>query len=122
MPKYVIKSSGEQEPFSVEKFQKSLRRSGADQEEIQQLTAYVEQAPDLKTTKDIYKYAFNHLRKKKPSVAVRYNLKNALSQLGPSGFPFEHFIAEIFKHYGFVQSLCVSEGDAYVEFFYVKSQ
>lgn len=113
--KYVIKSSGEQEPFSVEKFQKSLRRTGASQEEINQLTDYIEHAPDLKTTRDIYKYALNHLRKKRPAVAVRYNLKNALSQLGPSGFPFEHFIAEIFKNQGYeilidqiVQGFCVT--------------
>ena len=115
MQKYIIKSSGEQEEFSTGKFQRSLRRAGASQEEINQLTDYVLHAPDLKTTQDIYKYAFNHLRKKRPAIATRYNLRNALSELGPSGFPFEHFVGEIFKYQGYeilidqtVQGFCVS--------------
>jgi len=113
--KYIIKSTGEREPFSVEKFQRSLRRAGALQDLISELTSYVLQAPDLKTTQDIYHYAYTHLRAHKPAMAARYNLKNALSQLGPSGFPFERFVAEIFKQQGYsasvdqtVQGFCVT--------------
>jgi hypothetical protein len=113
--KYIIKSTGEHEPFSVEKFQRSLHRAGATPDLINQITAYVLQAPDLKTSTDIYHYAYNHLRAHKPAMAARYNLKNAIGQLGPSGFPFERFVAEIFKQQGYstavdqiVYGFCVS--------------
>ena len=33
--------------------------------------------------------------------AVRYSMRRALSDLGPSGFPFEKFVAEIFKAQGY---------------------
>jgi hypothetical protein len=36
----------------------------------------------------------------KPASA-RYSLKKALAELGPSGFPFEQFVAEIFRARGF---------------------
>jgi hypothetical protein len=101
MTKLITKASGEKEAFSKEKFQRSLRKSGASEELIEQLTQNVMQDPSLKSTLDIYKYAFNQLRKKRPAVAARYNLKEALSELGPEGFLFEKFIAEIFKKKGF---------------------
>lgn len=99
--KYVIKSSGEQELFSVEKFQRSLRKAGAKQEQIEQLTQKVLADPLLQTTYDIYRYAYEQLLKQAPPVAARYNLKMALSELGPTGYPFEHFVATIFKEQGF---------------------
>jgi HJR/Mrr/RecB family endonuclease len=101
MKKFVTKASGEKEAFSKEKFQRSLRKSGASQDLIEQLTQQVMQDPSLITTQHIYKYAFNQLRKRKPAAAARYNLKAALSELGPHGFPFEKFVAEIFKKKGF---------------------
>src|SRR5579859_3895295 len=103
--KLITKSSGITEPFSKEKFERSLRRSGARPEVITELTNYVMHAPDLKTTHDIYQYAYNRLRSHRPAVAARYSLKNALSELGPSGFPFEHFVAEIFKSQGYETSI-----------------
>jgi hypothetical protein len=101
MTKIVTKASGEQEAFSKEKFQRSLRKSGATEDLVEQLTQEVMQDPSLTSTLDIYKYAFNKLRKNKPAVAARYNLKAALSELGPQGFPFEKFVAEIFRKKGF---------------------
>jgi len=35
--------------------------------------------------------------KKSPSIAARYNLKRALMELGPAGYPFEQFVAHIFS-------------------------
>ena len=66
-------------------------------------------------TSDIYRRAFSLLRKKEPYTANRYNLKKAILDLGPTGYPFERVIAEILKSEGFsveigknVQGRCIS--------------
>jgi hypothetical protein len=41
------------------------------------------------------------LRKTARPVAARYSMKRAIADLGPNGFPFEKFIAEIFKSEGY---------------------
>jgi hypothetical protein len=101
MAKYIIKSSGEQEPFNIQKFTHSLRRVHADPAVIKKLAEDIERIPSLRTTKDIYSYAYNHLLTLHPGAAIRYNLKNALYELGPVGFPFEQYVAEIFRHQGY---------------------
>src|SRR5437899_282437 len=101
MTKIVTKASGEQEPFSIKKFQRSLRKSGATPEAIQSITDFVLHNPEMNSTKEIYTYAFNQLQKYSPPAAARYNLKSALTNLGPTGYPFERFVAELFKHKGF---------------------
>ena len=53
------------------------------------------------TTTQIYRYAFNLLRKTERPVARRYSLRRAVMELGPSGFPFEDFVAEILKAKGY---------------------
>jgi hypothetical protein len=41
------------------------------------------------------------LKKHQRPVALRYSLKKAIAELGPSGFPFEDYVAEIFKVQGY---------------------
>lgn len=53
------------------------------------------------TTKMIYQKAFQLLRNQRRSLAARYSLKKALMDLGPTGYPFEHFVGQIFKARGF---------------------
>ena len=56
---------------------------------------------DGHTTREIYAQAFNLLRKHQHPVALRYSIKRAIAELGPSGFPFEDYVAEIFKAEGY---------------------
>lgn len=98
----VTKQSGETQAFSEKKLFDSLSRSGASQMLAREivneigLTLY-----DGITTKEIYKKAFALLKRKKHSTAARYSLKKAIMDLGPSGYPFEKFVAEIFKCQGY---------------------
>jgi Holliday junction resolvase len=64
--------------------------------------------------KKIFKLAFELLKDNSPHIAGRYHLKHAIMQLGPSGYPFEYFVAQILRHQGFdvevsvtVQGACV---------------
>jgi hypothetical protein len=53
------------------------------------------------TTTEIYGQAFSLLRKHSEPIAVKYSIRRALLDLGPDGFPFEKFIARIFKNWGY---------------------
>jgi hypothetical protein len=112
---YVTNASGEKEVFYYKKLENSLRKAGAAEDVIKEVVAEIsKEGKDGITTNDIYRKAFSILRKKQRSVAVRYSLKKAVAMLGPTGFPFEKFIAEIFKAEGYttiidqvVQGKCV---------------
>lgn len=99
---WVLKTSGVKERFSVPKLRRSLSRSGADKKMtemvISQITPSVR---DGMKTLDIYKQAFAILKKSKYQVAIRYSLRKAVTELGPSGFPFEKFIAEVLRRKGY---------------------
>ena len=95
---WVIKSTGEREPFSLAKLRRSLVRSGADEQTVEAVIEHI--LPELKDgmkTSVIYKHAFSVLKKKKYPVAIRYSLRKAVMELGPSGFPFEQYVAEILR-------------------------
>jgi hypothetical protein len=101
--KKIYKSDGRLVKFSSQKVRRSLIRSGAPRDLANKITQQVE--ADIKTgmkTNDIYRLAFKLLKKEKKSgVAARYNLKQAILELGPTGFPFERFISRLFEKKGF---------------------
>lgn len=99
---FVVKASGQRELFNEEKLRSSMLRSGATDEAVEDVLIHIEpELHDGMTTTDIYKHAFNVLHKWKEPVAMRYALRRAVMELGPTGFPFEKFIAEYFKDKGF---------------------
>ncbi len=99
---YIIKSDGVRELFDREKLLKSLHKIGTDQNTADLIISKIESTiTDGQTTKEIYRQAFTLLKKHQRPVALRYSLKRAVGELGPSGFPFEKFVAEIFKAQGY---------------------
>ncbi len=99
---FVTKQNGEREAFDIQKLQFSLQRAKASPEAIKQvcdrITAELE---DGTSTHAIYQHAFQLLHSFEKKAAVRYSLRRALMELGPSGFPFEQFVAEIFRSKGY---------------------
>lgn len=113
---WVIKGSGEKADFSEKKLRFSLEKSGAKEEDVERILLEIKRIlyPGM-TTKEIYKKAFALLKSTERSFAAKYKLKNALMELGPSGFPFERYISEILKDQGYktqvgqiVKGLCVT--------------
>jgi len=99
---YVIKQNGERQAFDYKKLENSLRNIHTSEELIKEVVAEVgKEAHDGMTTGEIYHKAYSILRKKHKPIAVRYSLKKAVALLGPTGFPFEKFVAEIFKAQGY---------------------
>jgi hypothetical protein len=98
----ITKENGEKEVFDPGKLIFSLQKAGAKDRVIDEVVKNVgkELRPGMGTG-DIYKKAFAQLRMLEKPVAARYSLKRAVLDLGPSGFPFEDFIGEIFRVKGF---------------------
>lgn len=99
---YIIKADGTREIFDQEKLRKSLRRIGTDNTTIDViLTKITSGLTENNTTKEIYRKAFTLLKKYQRPAALKYSLRKAIAELGPSGFPFEKFVAEIYKAQGY---------------------
>ena len=99
---HVTKADGEQEPFDPAKLEHSLAYAGASTTMRARVLAHVihELKPNM-TTEEIYRHAFDILRREESvPVAARYSIKRAVFALGPSGFPFEQFLAEVLRAHG----------------------
>lgn len=111
----IIKANGEETSYEPEKIVRSLERAGASQEIIQKVLSDTEKELfDGIHTKAMYKIVFRNLKKLSHSTAGKYNLKNAIMEFGPTGFPFEKFIAALLEAEGYqtltdqiVQGHCV---------------
>lgn len=112
----ITKSSGQKVPFNAGKLKKSLLRAGAiDFQADEIISEVISMLVEGMSTSKIHKAAFRLLKDVSRPVAARYKLKQALLELGPSGFPFEQYIAELLKFQGyktqvgvFVQGHCVT--------------
>lgn len=98
----IIKSSGHKMKFSLDKLRNSLKHSGANHELVEEIVSRVnDELFEGITTNEIYNRAYALLKKHKTVFASKYKLKKAIYELGPTGFPFERFIAEILKYSGY---------------------
>lgn len=98
----ITKRSGETAIFDPSKLKNSLRRSGAKDQIIDEVTNLViSKLYRGISTKEIYKMAFSLLRKKSRPVAARYKLKKAILELGPTGYPFEKYVSELLSAEGY---------------------
>ena len=102
-PLTVLKASGAREPFDRMKVENSLINAGADQAMAEEITTHlIKELTDGMSTSQIYKHAHFLLKKKLRPAAVRYSLRRAVMDLGPSGFPFEDFVASILREKGYM--------------------
>lgn len=98
----IVKANGEKEPFDIDKFAHSLQRAKISKPVADQIVHHVlQELEEGMTTKDIYRHAFSLLHKLEHRTALRYSLRKAILELGPSGFPFEQIVAEVFKSQGY---------------------
>ncbi len=98
----ILKADGKRESFDQEKLRFSLLHSGAPEEATEKVIEHIiTELHDGMTTNEIYKHAFSFLHKTSKHVARSYSLRRAVMGLGPAGFSFEKFVAEILKAKGF---------------------
>lgn len=98
----VKKYSGDLVEFDINKLRNSLKNTKASEPLIESILKEVsERMYDGISTKQIYSLAFGMLKPKKNAIASRYKLKHAIMELGPSGYPFEKYVAAILEAQGF---------------------
>lgn len=98
----ITKASGEKAYFDEDKLRHSLSKAGAEDFQIAEIISeLVKELYDGISTKRIYHLAFDRLKNRSKHLAARYHLKQAIMELGPSGYPFEKFVGEILKYQGY---------------------
>jgi hypothetical protein len=99
---FVIDALGNEEVFRERKVLRSLKKSGASDAVarliLERLKSRLYQG--IKTS-EIFKFAKDELKKEQPIAALKFNLKQAIRNLGPDGFSFEKYVKQIFENYGF---------------------
>jgi hypothetical protein len=99
----VIKATGEKEPFSEEKVLSSIKRAGVP-DSLQKfvLDKVKKSLYDNIPTSEIYEIIIRTLSEsEQPYSRARYSLKQAIMMLGPTGYPFEDFVAKVLSEHGY---------------------
>ncbi len=112
----LIKASGDKQEFSEKKYRGSLRRSGTSDQLIDRAVKEIAlKVQEGTTTEELYEKTHRFLKTEQRPAAGRYSLKQAIMQLGPSGYPFEHFMADLLQKQGYdtkvgqtIQGKCVT--------------
>jgi len=95
----IIKASGKIEPFNEQKLRESIRRAGISKN-IESLVAQHVKSKLYENipTSEIYNHIIEFLGKSEiPHYKSKYSLKQAIMDLGPTGYPFEDFFAKIME-------------------------
>ncbi len=112
----VIKASGERESFNRAKVRNSVIHAGVPAKEADEIIEKALRAitPPI-TTKKLFRAVKKYLRTESPQSSIRYRIKDAIYSLGPTGYPFERYVAKILQQQGYevkvgqiVQGRCVS--------------
>lgn len=99
----VLKAGGQIEPFNENKLRLSIRRAGIPKELIENVVIHVKsKLYENIPTHEIYKHIIEFLgNSPHPFTRTRYSLKQAIMDLGPTGYPFEDYVSEILKLEGY---------------------
>ena len=117
----IKKADGTIEQFDERKLTRALTKAGANSMVAKEITDHIVDKcsqpghEQIVKSELIYKLAFKQLKNISRRSALKFSLKKAMLELGPSGFPFEEFIAEMWRAQGYtaitgqiVFGVCVS--------------
>jgi Holliday junction resolvase-like predicted endonuclease len=99
----VIKATGEREAFNEQKVMNSIRRARIPNALHQDVLEHVKsKLYEGISTEEIYRHILEFLeRSSQPFIRSRYGLKESIMMLGPTGYPFEDFVARILEAHGY---------------------
>lgn len=98
----ILKANGQLEPFDEHKFRRSLRHAHIPKEFHDQVTTTVMQSLyEGIPTREIYRHVHDFFAGNYPLGACTYNLKQAIMELGPSGYPFERYVGKLLERQGY---------------------
>ena len=99
----VVKRNGRTEQFSARKLRNSAKRVGIPKHLEDQLLEFVEKRLyENITTQEIFQLILEFLATAQhQQFRLRYGLKEAIMQLGPAGYVFEKFVAQVLSRHGY---------------------
>lgn len=99
----VIKATGDIEPFSEQKVRDSITRAGITNGLQNQVLEHVKsRLYDNIPTSEIYHHISEFFSQSSmPYARAKYSLKESIMNLGPTGYPFEDFVADILQSQGY---------------------
>ncbi|MBU3668527.1 MAG: ATPase [Candidatus Taylorbacteria bacterium] len=112
-PIFIIKEDGVREEFDPLKLEDSLIKSGAQptmaDKIIRTIVEEIHAGVCDPTAEEggtcsvhaIYRKAFEMLKQMSAAAAARYSLRRSIMEFGPTGFPFEEYVAEIYRARGY---------------------
>ena len=99
---FIFKADGSKVKFNANKILSTCMRAGASRNTAQRILKKVRSDVyrDMGTS-DIYKLVLQAISEEKDAMGLhqRYQLKEAIMRLGPSGFAFENYVADLLKYY-----------------------
>lgn len=100
---HVLKADRTSEPFSDQKVIESISRARIPVNIHPEVLSHVKsKVYDGISTQEIYHHILEYLdNAQKPYIKTRYSLKEAIMQLGPTGYPFEDFISKLLESAGY---------------------
>ena len=100
---HVLKADKTREPFSEQKVMDSIIRARIPHSLRGEVLTHVKgKLYEGISTQEIYHHILEFLNTTpKPYIRTRYSLKEAIMQLGPTGYPFEDFISKLLEHEGY---------------------
>ena len=100
----VIKRDGSRVSFDDLRVIRSMERSGVPKELYDRVLAHIKervQRDNTITTDEIFYHIREFLVRKDKKSALRFNLRQGIFELGPTGFPFEQYLARLFANQGY---------------------
>ena len=98
----VLKANGEIEPFSEDKLKFSLSKAGLPQNLHEEALKHIKnKLRENIPTSEIYNQVNYFLEKNSPMHKTKYSLKQAIMELGPTGYPFEDYISKLMQAQGY---------------------
>lgn len=98
----ITKGNGDREIFDPIKLRESLLRARTTILVADSIVATI--SKEVRTgmsTSHIYKRAFELLNEKEYPAAIKYSIRRSVLNLGPTGFPFEVYVAELLAAQGY---------------------
>lgn len=111
---FVVKKSGEREEYDEGKVMRSMNRVGVPDNLQPEVLQHVKTKfhDGQITTDELFRHILEYLEPRDRKSSLRFNLREAIFQLGPTGFPFEQYLAQIFRTMGYsVATDSIMNGD-----------
>ncbi len=110
----VVKKSGDKEAYDEEKVRRTMNRVGVPDNLKPEILAHIKEKfqNGEMSTDDLFHHVMEYLEPRDRKSSLRLNLRQAIFELGPTGFPFEQYLAQIFRTMGYtVTTNVIMNGD-----------